>query len=58
MSKYVAMIFIDDEEDNFTESEIREMVQENCLEHADNAPFTIHGLIVRKAPFNVLELFK
>jgi hypothetical protein len=48
MSRYVAMIFIKDEEDQFTEGEIREQIVENMLQYADNAPFDIQGLKIEK----------
>jgi len=57
MSKYVAFLFLDDEEDEFSEGEIKESLIENMLQYADNAPFKIQGLIVKKGPFNVNELF-
>lgn len=58
MSKYVAFVFIDDKEDEFSEVEIKEQITENMLEYADNAPFIIQGLIVRKGPVNVDSLFE
>jgi hypothetical protein len=49
MSKeYVAMIFIKDEDEEFTKGEIRDMIQENMLEYADNAPFSIRALKVEE----------
>lgn len=48
MTRYVAMIFIKDDEDQFTEGEIRDQIVENMLEYADNAPFTIEGLKIEK----------
>jgi len=57
MSKYVAFLFIDDKEDEFSEAEIKEQITENMLQYADSAPFSIQGLIVRKGPVNVDNLF-
>lgn len=56
-TKYVAMIFIEDKEDEFTEGEIKEMVKENMLQYADNAPFEIHALVVEKGPMDISRFF-
>ena len=42
--KYVAMIIIEDKEEEFTVSELKEIITENMLEYAENAPFMVHGL--------------
>lgn len=57
-TKYVAMIFIEDKEDEFTEGEIKEMVKENMLQYADNAPFEIQALIVEKGPMDMSRFFR
>lgn len=47
-NKYAVIIFIEDENDEFTRSEIRDMFQENILEYTDNAPVSILALKVEK----------
>jgi len=46
--KFIAFLFISDDKDEFTEDQIYDMIKENMLEYADNAPFRIVGMAVNE----------
>jgi len=41
MKTFFVTLKIDDYEERFSEDEIKNMIQENCLDHVDNAPVNI-----------------
>jgi len=46
--RYAVIIIVNDEKDEFTKDEIRDMVKETVLEYTDNAPFKIDSLEIKR----------
>ena len=46
--RYAVILTIDDKEEEFTQDEIKEMVEYNMLDHIDNAPFEVEKVEVKR----------